>query len=103
LGGKPRSFASHATPVFSPDSRLLAYIGAYGRRNSGHAGVAVADLRTHRVILRPKTFAAVDEHVAWSPDGTMLLVSARTPHARCDSLWIASVRSGLWRRFRSCS
>jgi len=107
LGGKPRSFASHATPLFSPDSRFLAYSAGYGRidkrTGSSPAGVAVVDLRTRRMILRPKTFQTVDTaRGAWSPDGTELLVSARTASAQCDSLWITRIRSGRWRPFRSC-
>jgi Tol biopolymer transport system component len=105
LGGTTRSIGSRfggEPPVFSPDSRSLAYVAGYGRPNSTHAGVAVVDLHTHRNVRRAGTFALVDGRPTWSPDGTKLVVAARTSKANCTSLWIARARSGAWRRFRSC-
>jgi Tol biopolymer transport system component len=105
LGGRTRSVGSRfggEPPVFSPDSRSLAYVAGYGRPSSTHAGVAVVDLHTHRNVRRAGTFALVDGRPTWSPDGTTLVVAARTSRANCTSLWIAPVRSGAWRRFRSC-
>jgi Tol biopolymer transport system component len=105
LGGKTRPFGSRfngTPPAFSPDSRSLAYVAGYGRPGSAHAGVAAVDLNTHRIVRRAGTFAAVDGRPTWSPDGTKLLVAARTSKINCTSLWIAGARSGPWRRFRSC-
>jgi len=105
LGGKTRPFGSRFSgepPAFSPDSRSLAYVARYGRPGSTHAGVAVVDLHTHRIVRRAGTFTAVDARPAWSPDGTKLLVAARTSKTNCTSLWIAAPQLGPWRRFRSC-
>jgi Tol biopolymer transport system component len=105
LGGRTRAVGSRfggEPPVFSPDSRSLAYVAGYGKPGSEHAGVAVVDLRTHRIVRRAGTFALVDGRPTWSPDGTKLVVAARTSAGSCTSLWIAGARSGAWRRFRSC-
>jgi Tol biopolymer transport system component len=105
LGGKTRALGARFggdPPVFSPDSRSLAYVAGYGRSGSAHAGVAVVDLDTRRVVRPAGTFAAVDGRPAWSPDGAKLLVAARISKANCTSLWIAPVRSGPWRPFHSC-
>jgi hypothetical protein len=105
LGGTTRSVGSRfggEPPVFSPDSRSLAYVAGYGRPNSTHAGVAVVDLNTRRNVRRAATFALVDGRPTWSPDGTKLVVAARTSEGTCTSLWVARVRSGAWRRFRGC-
>jgi WD40 repeat protein len=105
LGGKTRPFGSRfggEPPVFSPDSRSLAYVAGYGRPGSAHDGVAVVSLKTHGIVRRAGTFVTVEGRPAWSPDGTKLLVAARTSKANCTSLWIAAPRLGPWRRFRSC-
>jgi Tol biopolymer transport system component len=105
LGGKTRPFGSRFAgepPVFSPDSRSLAYVAGYGRPGSAHAGVAVVSLQTHGIVRRAGTFVTVEGRPAWSPDGTKLLVAARTSKTNCTSLWIAAPRLGPWRRFRSC-
>jgi Tol biopolymer transport system component len=102
-GERPRKLPRFGSgEVFSPDSRLLAYDGLLngGSWNTALGHLVVLDLSTHRaVVVSPHSLGDVSAQ-AWSPDGKRLIVVARPTD--CTSLYMVTLRSGSWKRFRAC-
>jgi dipeptidyl aminopeptidase/acylaminoacyl peptidase len=72
-------------PTWSPCGRFLAFVSSRGK--PGRNGLSAATLHVMRVdgAGEVRTVASMDDgiaDVAWSPDGTWLAYTSRTPHER---------------------
>ena len=89
-------------PVFSPDSRFLAFQANRALQTPG-SRLAVIDLSTRRVVLRsPRWLGQVDGQT-WSPDGSKILLVARYHEPEgLGCIYVGNVATDRWRLFRAC-
>jgi Tol biopolymer transport system component len=79
---------------WSPDGKQIAYIDA---RKSNLVLLDVASLHTTTVTAFPSVTG-----MAWSPDGTRLLVTARPQQTACSSLWTVAANGTGAALLRQC-
>lgn len=91
---------NNTLPVWSPDSRYVAYLSGSGI--NGYSQVTIADTLTHEkhplitssdlrgVVYDESTIRGVD----WSPDGEMLVLSAQTGLPDARNLLVTVARDG---------